>query len=70
MVDCPSCTNLDVFTGEPLTNDKVPPTYALYHEYGDADNTIDVYYHAFYPYNRGKDACVGKLYTTIQKTIY
>ncbi|XP_059352054.1 uncharacterized protein LOC130688756 [Daphnia carinata] len=57
-LDCPSCYNLDMFFGQAIENGGVP-TYTIYREYDDAFNTLDVSYFAFYPYNRGKDACVG-----------
>lgn len=57
-LDCPACYNLDVFFGQSINNGSVP-VYTIYREYDDAFNTLDVSYFAFYPYNRGKDACVG-----------
>ena len=56
--DCPACYNLDVFFGLPIESGGVP-TYTIYREYNDELNTLDVSYFTFYPYNRGKDACVG-----------
>jgi len=57
-LDCPTCYNLDMFFGQPITKGNVP-VYTKYREYADVNNTLDVYYLTFYPYNRGKDACVG-----------
>lgn len=57
-LDCPSCYNLGMFFGQAIENGGVP-TYTIYREYDDAFKTLDVSYFAFYPYNRGKDACVG-----------
>ena len=47
-----------MFFGQPITKGNVP-VYTKYREYADVNNTLDVYYLTFYPYNRGKDACVG-----------
>ena len=60
MIDCPACYNLDVIFGQSINNGSVP-VYTIYREYDDAFNTLDVSYFAFYPYNRGKDACVGRV---------
>lgn len=35
------------------------PVYAIVRPYNDAWKTTDVVYHTFYPYNRGKDVCLG-----------
>ena len=37
------------------------PVYAIVRQYQDAWNTIDIVYHTFYPYNRGKHVCIGEL---------
>ena len=50
-----------MFFGQPITKGNVP-VYTKYREYADVNNTMDVYYLSFYPYNRGKDACVGSYF--------
>lgn len=57
-LDCPACYNLNVFLGQSVENGGVP-TYTIYREYNDEFNTLDVSYFTFYPYNRGKETCVG-----------
>jgi len=47
------------FYGQPVANGGVP-VYAIVRQYYDAWNTIDVVYHTFYPYNRGKNVCIGQ----------
>ena len=49
-----------MFHGQPVATGRVP-VYAFVREYDDADHTVDVIYHTFYPYNRGKDVCIGGL---------
>lgn len=53
-----------MFFGQAIENGGVP-TYTIYREYDDAFKTLDVSYFAFYPYNRGKDACVGSVFAFI-----
>jgi len=56
---CSSCLGPSVFYGQSVAKGGVP-VYAIVRDYQDAWNTIDVVYHTFYPYNRGKQVCVGK----------
>lgn len=67
-IDCPACYNLDVFFGQSIENGGVP-VYTIYREYDDEFNTLDVSYFTFYPYNRGKEACVGKT-SKVNKDIF
>ncbi|KAK4012057.1 hypothetical protein OUZ56_021158 [Daphnia magna] len=55
---CPSCLGPTFFHGNNVNNGGVP-VYAIVREYQDAWKTIDVVYHTFYPYNRGKQVCIG-----------
>jgi len=57
---CSSCLGPSLFYGQRVANGGVP-VYAVVRDYQDAWNTIDVVYHTFYPYNRGKQVCVGIL---------
>ncbi|CAG0899197.1 unnamed protein product [Darwinula stevensoni] len=54
---CPTCTDVDIFSGQDVLNDIIP-TYVLYRPYNGTP-FIDIQYHLFYPYNRGKDICIG-----------
>ena len=56
---CPTCLGPAFFYGQPVANGGVP-VYAIVRQYYDAWNTIDVVYHTFYPYNRGKNVCIGQ----------
>lgn len=55
---CPSCLGPAFFHGASVANGAVP-VYAIVRPYNDAWKTTDVVYHTFYPYNRGKDVCLG-----------
>ena len=55
---CPSCLGPTFFHGKNVVNGGVP-VYAIVREYQDAWKTVDVVYHTFYPYNRGKQVCIG-----------
>jgi len=57
---CSGCLLPSVFYGQNVAKGGVP-VYAIVRDYQDAWNTIDVVYHTFYPYNRGKQVCVGIL---------
>ena len=59
---CPACLGPTFFHGNNVVNGGVP-VYAIVREYQDAWKTVDVVYHTFYPYNRGKQVCIGRLYT-------
>lgn len=56
---CPACLGPAFFHGSNVANGGVP-VYAIVREYQDAWKTVDVVYHTFYPYNRGKLVCIGK----------
>lgn len=60
-LSCPSCLGPAFFYGVNVKQGGAP-VYAIVREYGDAWNTVDVVYHMFYPYNRGKVVCLGELY--------
>lgn len=55
---CGDCL-LEWFVGQNVTQEIVP-TYVFVKDYQDACGTVDVAYRSFYPYNYGKDVCVGK----------
>ncbi|XP_042874714.1 uncharacterized protein LOC122254917 [Penaeus japonicus] len=55
---CADCL-LDWFSGQNVSEVSVP-TYVFIRDYQDACGTVDVVYRNFYPYNYGKDVCVGK----------
>ena len=55
---CPACLGPAFFYGNSVVNGGVP-VYAIVREYQDAWKTVDVVYHTFYPYNRGKLVCIG-----------
>lgn len=55
---CGDCL-LDWFVGQNVSQETVP-TYVFVKDYQDACGTVDVAYRSFYPYNYGKDVCVGK----------
>lgn len=57
---CPACLGPAFFHGSNVANGGVP-VYAIVREYQDAWKTVDVVYHTFYPYNRGKLVCIGIL---------
>jgi len=54
-IECVNCFQ-DFFYGQSL--DQVP-SYAFVTEHQDRCNTVDVTYTFFYPFNYGKDVCVG-----------
>jgi len=54
-IDCVNCFQ-PFFSGESLDD---VPVYTFVTEHSDACSTIDVSYRFFYPYNYGKDVCVG-----------
>jgi len=54
-LECVNCFR-DFFSGQPL--DQVP-SYAFVTEHNDSCATVDVTYSLFYPFNYGKDVCVG-----------
>lgn len=56
-LECADCL-LDWFAGENVSQVEVP-TYVFIRDYQDACGTVDVAYRTFYPYNYGKDVCVG-----------
>ncbi|XP_037800159.1 vacuolar protein sorting-associated protein 62-like [Penaeus monodon] len=56
-LDCADCL-LDWFAGQNVSEVTVP-TYVFIKDYHDACGTVDVAYRSFYPYNFGKDVCVG-----------
>lgn len=56
---CPSCVGPAFFRGTSVTGGAGVPVYAIVRPYNDAWKTTDVVYHTFYPYNRGKDVCLG-----------
>ncbi len=55
---CPACLGPAFFYGNNVVKGGVP-VYAIVREYQDAWKTVDVVYHTFYPYNRGKLVCIG-----------
>ena len=67
MLACSGCLLPSVFYGQNVAKGGVP-VYAIVRDYQDAWNTIDVVYHTFYPYNRGKQVCVGEYSKQNQKT--
>lgn len=58
---CSSCLGPTFFYGNSVLKGGVP-VYAIVRDYQDAWNTIDVVYHMFYPYNRGKQVCLGEFF--------
>jgi len=54
-IECVHCYRPH-FYGQPLEEVKV---YALVKEWNDECKTVDVSYPTFYPYNYGKDVCIG-----------
>lgn len=56
-LECGDCL-LDWFAGQNIIEVPVP-TYVFVKDYQDACGTVDVVYRSFYPYNFGKDVCVG-----------
>jgi len=54
-LECVNCFE-DFFSGQSV--DQVP-SYAFVTEHADACDTVDVTYSLFYPFNYGKDVCVG-----------
>ena len=57
-IKCVNCFE-DFFFGQPPSEFGPAPVYTHIREYGDECNTIDVSYKVFYPYNYGKDVCIG-----------
>ena len=57
-IGCPACLGPAFFHGSNVAKGGVP-VYAIVREYQDAWKTVDVVYHTFYPYNRGKLVCIG-----------
>ncbi|XP_063839799.1 uncharacterized protein LOC135088741 [Scylla paramamosain] len=56
-LECADCL-LDWFRGQNISEVAVP-TYAFVKDHKDPCGTVDVAYRSFYPYNYGKDVCVG-----------
>jgi hypothetical protein len=54
-LECVRCT-VPHFSGQALAD---TPVYVLVVEHKDECDTIDISYRTFYPYNWGKDVCVG-----------
>eukprot|EP00092_Neocalanus_flemingeri_P017694 GFUD01019140.1.p1 GENE.GFUD01019140.1~~GFUD01019140.1.p1 ORF type:complete len:354 (+),score=85.06 GFUD01019140.1:245-1306(+) len=54
-MECVNCFE-DFFSGQP--QDQVP-SYTFVTEHKDSCNTVDVTYTLFYPFNYGKDVCLG-----------
>ncbi len=54
-IQCVNCYE-GFFYGQALDDISV---YVHVHEYGDECNTVDVKYSVFYPFNFGKEVCVG-----------
>jgi len=54
-LECVNCF-YDFFSGQPV--DQVP-SYTFVTEHNDSCSTVDVTYTFFYPFNYGKDVCVG-----------
>jgi len=54
-LECVNCFE-DFFSGQPA--DQVP-SYAFVTEHNDSCSTVDVTYTLFYPFNYGKDVCIG-----------
>ncbi len=57
-LECVHCYE-DFFFGQPAVALEELPVYTHVREYGDPCSTVDVRYAVFYPYNYGKDTCVG-----------
>ena len=53
-ISCPSCTDPTVFRGQDPSD---VPVYVIYRE---QNNFLDIAYWLFFPYNRGKRACIGR----------
>lgn len=58
-LECPQC-KLDWFAGQNVGEVPVP-TYVFVKDYKDSCGTFDVAYRGFYPYNYGKDVCIGTI---------
>lgn len=54
-IGCPSCTDPTVFRGQDPSD---VPVYVIYRE---QNNFLDIAYRLFFPYNRGKRACIGRI---------
>lgn len=54
-IDCVNCFQ-PFFYGQPL---QYSPVYTFVTEHNDSCNTVDVTYAVFFPFNYGKDVCVG-----------
>jgi len=54
-LECVNC-HRPFFSGQPLSQ---VPSYTFVTQHNDSCNTVDVTYSFFYPYNYGKDVCIG-----------
>ena len=52
-LSCPSCTEPVVFLGQ---DPSVVPVYVIYREH---NSFLDIAYWMLFPYNRGKQVCIG-----------
>ena len=60
-ISCPACTEPAVLRGQdPSSPNNAVPTYVIYREH---NNFLEVAYWMFFPYNRGKQACLGYYFT-------
>ncbi|XP_013410003.1 putative vacuolar protein sorting-associated protein TDA6 [Lingula anatina] len=58
-LSCPSCREPVVFKGQDPAS---APAYAIYEDKG---NVVEITYWFFFPYNRGKRACVGLYFDNV-----
>jgi len=54
-MECVNCFQ-DFFSGEPVSS---VPSYVFVTEHNDSCQTVDITYSLFYPFNYGKDVCLG-----------
>jgi len=54
---CPTCRPFPFLFGQPVTEKKAPPVYAMVSQ--KSETILDVMYWFFYPYNFGKKFCIG-----------
>ncbi len=57
-IECVNCFE-DFFFGQTQDEDNPWTVYTHIREYDDDCTTVDIKYTAFYPYNYGKDVCIG-----------